>query len=169
MVEPSTPTAEQEEWRVIPEYPLYEVSSIGNVRNKKTQKLLAQHNNNGYLKCSLKAGRKSPTGQRVHRLVAMAFCAKGDGKDIVNHKDGNPRNNRVENLEWVTNSENALHYYKSHERKGKILIRITQPDGVVREFEGLNEAGRNYGLARATIWGYSKQGRFWGGTIERVE
>jgi hypothetical protein len=98
----------------------------------------------------------------------MAFCTKIDGKEYVNHIDGNPRNNRADNLEWVTNSENALHYYKSHKHKSKTPIRITHPDGVVREFSGLNEAGRAYGLARATIWGYCKHGKFWGGTIEKI-
>ena len=45
----------------------------------------------------------------VHRIVAIAFLEKEDGKDIVNHKDGNKTNNSHENLEWVTRSENSLH------------------------------------------------------------
>jgi hypothetical protein len=163
-----TPT-EQEEWREIPQFPLYEASSFGNIRNKKTQRHLQSFNNNGYLSLSLRKDKLQPCRQRVHRLVAMAFCVKGVGKDQVNHKDGNPRNNRFENLEWVNNSENALHYYKTHKHKSKTPIRITEPNGVVREFDGLNEAGRAYGLARATIWGYSKHGGFWGGMIEKIE
>lgn len=45
----------------------------------------------------------------IHRAVALAFIPKPDGKDFVNHIDGNPQNNVVENLEWVTRSENCLH------------------------------------------------------------
>jgi|694.fasta_scaffold27486_8 hypothetical protein len=164
-MEVPTPT---EQWKLIPQFPLYEASSFGGIRNKKTQRELTPFNNNGYLALSLRAGRLRPTRQRIHRLVAMAFCTKIDGKEYVNHIDGNPRNNRADNLEWVTNSENALHYYKSHKHKSKTPIRITHPDGVVREFSGLNEAGRAYGLARATIWGYCKHGKFWGGTIEKI-
>lgn len=163
------PTEPVEEWRIIPQFPHYEASSLGCIRNKKTKRHLTAFNNNGYLALSLKCGRDIPARQRVHRLVAMAFCVKGNGKEYVNHKDGNPINNCADNLEWVTNSENAKHYYKTHPKKGKTPLRITQPDGVVREFSGLNEAGRAYGLARATIWGYSKYGRFWGGVIERIE
>lgn len=175
---PSTPPAEGqraeiqtepvEEWRIIPNFPFYEASSFGRIRNAKTKHLIACYNNNGYLATTLKAGNKLPSRQRVHRLVAMAFCEKAEGKEYVNHIDENKQNNRADNLEWVTNSENAKHYYKTHTKR-RVPIRITGYDGTVREFAGLNEAGRAYNLARATIWGYSIHGRFWGGVIERVE
>ena len=48
---------------------------------------------------------------RVSRLVAEAFLTKTDGKDIVNHIDGNKQNDHVSNLEWSTNAENTQHAY----------------------------------------------------------
>ncbi len=45
----------------------------------------------------------------VHRLVADAFLEHDPLRRVVNHKDGNPGNNHVENLEWVTHKENAQH------------------------------------------------------------
>lgn len=50
---------------------------------------------------------------RVHRLVAESFLENLDDKSFVNHKDGNKRNNKLENLEWVTALENTTHAISS--------------------------------------------------------
>lgn len=67
--------------------------------------------NSGYLVVYLYKNGKSYT-RTVHRLVAEAFLRKKEGCNEINHKDGNKENNRVENLEWTTRSENAKHMHK---------------------------------------------------------
>jgi hypothetical protein len=52
---------------------------------------------------------KSRKSYQVHRLVAMTYIPNPDNLPQVNHKDGNPLNNHVANLEWVTQSENMQH------------------------------------------------------------
>lgn len=47
----------------------------------------------------------------VHRIVAQLFLSPEEGKNLVNHKDGNKLNNHVENLEWSTAKENVNHAY----------------------------------------------------------
>ena len=97
-----------EEWKPTAGFPGYEVSNLGSVRNGLTlQKLIPQSNKKGYLQVHI--GSKKPF---VHRLVITVFIGKAPSDlHVVNHKDGNKRNNCVGNLEWVTHSENMRHSY----------------------------------------------------------
>lgn len=115
-----------EKWKDIKDYKgLYQVSNLGRVRsvdhyasNGKTQilyrgkvKKLQPNKRNNYLSVILSKKDKEKRVY-IHRLVAEAFIKKVDGKNEVNHIDGNKHNNTVENLEWVTSQENKEHAYK---------------------------------------------------------
>jgi hypothetical protein len=102
-----------EEWKVVPSYPTYEVSNLGNIRHTSTKKIRKQNVQksrlNFYKKVtlSLKGKRKNV---RVHRLIAEAFLPNPDNKAVVNHKNRNTFDNRLENLEWSTQKENDQHW-----------------------------------------------------------
>ena len=53
-------------------------------------------------------GKANPSNS-VHRIIAKTFLPNPDNKPMINHIDGNVKNNRVENLEWCTNQENQIH------------------------------------------------------------
>lgn len=86
----------------------YSISDIGEVRNDITGYILKPTIQQGYAHVTIYIDKK---GKRVkiHRLVANAFIPNPDNKPYVNHIDGIRSNNRVENLEWVTASENTRH------------------------------------------------------------
>lgn len=96
-------------WKQIADFPKYSVSDEGQVRNDKTGRILKPAtNNNGYLFVTLfRDGKRNP--ELVHRLVATEFIANPENKPHVNHKDGTPSRNSVDNLEWCTPSENHIH------------------------------------------------------------
>jgi hypothetical protein len=110
----------------------YEVSNLGNVRSlprkmhnyiKPGRILKPQDNGHSYLNVGLHAPDKKDKHAYVHILVANAFIPNPNNLREVNHKDFNKQNNNVENLEWVTSTENKLHYMKSKRAKANLAQR----------------------------------------------
>lgn len=100
----------QEIWKDIKDFEnLYEVSTLGKVRNKSTKYELKQFVSlKGYLTLGLfKEGKNYP--KRVHRLVAENFIDNPENKETINHIDCDKLNNKVSNLEWNTWTENMTH------------------------------------------------------------
>ena len=104
-------------WKDIKGYEgLYKITSLGDVYSVTRKKFIYQSiDRYGYKQCLLYNNGKHKT-KKVHRLVAEAFIENIDNKPQINHKDGNRTNNRIDNLEWCTNSENQLHSYKCNGR-----------------------------------------------------
>ena len=103
----------KERWLPVKGYEgLYEVSNKGRVRNRR-KRILKQYPDGYkllYLKvCLYEYGEVK--NKRVHRLVAEAFIPNPEFKAEVNHEDVNPKNNKVDNLEWCTRQENEAHKY----------------------------------------------------------
>lgn len=95
----------EEEWRVIPDFPDYEVSSFGNVRKARLNGSVTSH---GYVRVSLMKDKKTYY-RYVHQIVCEVFNGKAPRKGLhVAHWDGVRDNNRAENLRWATPHENAM-------------------------------------------------------------
>lgn len=98
---------------------------------------------NGYLGVVFERGGKC---HMVHRLVAQAFI-KNDSPNVknqVNHKNGQKNDNRFENLEWVSCSENHKHSYRSLDRKKHGLTQFVrlEKDGAIEFFDSGVAASR---------------------------
>ena len=155
-----------EEFRIISDYPNYEVSNIGNVRNRKTGKLLKpSKHNRGYLKVDLSDAKKKLKSFLIHRLVATAFIPNPDNKKEVNHIDGRKSNNCVENLEWVTHQGNQSHAFKtqlaSNEYKRK-KVRCIENNKI---FPSITSVSDEYNVSKTYVSqsiknGYSIQRKY---------
>lgn len=138
-----------EEWKDILGYEnLYFVSNLGNIKSSK--KIISQQDNGkGYLVVHLSKNGK-PRWLLVHRLVAKAFLDNPLNKPCVNHKDGNRSNNNVDNLEWVTYSENNLHSYHSNGRKSALSKAIyCEETGII--YDNAYDAARKTGISQSSI------------------
>lgn len=162
----------EEVWKAIPGYEgLYEASTLGRIRsvdkiatgrwghNTRRGQLISQHHNgNGYLQVrfSVDGVKAAPM---VHRLVALAFIPNPENKPQINHIDGNKANNRVDNLEWCTASENALHRGEVlHKWVGRKKRPVLCTDtGVV--YESSHDAAKALGLRPGCIFQVC-QGRY---------
>ena len=108
----------EEIWKPIRESSNYLVSNLGNVKSLPRTDRLNRLNKgcilkkskdkDGYDMVNPRINNKNKT-LKVHRLVAQAFIPNPENKPQVNHKNGIKTDNRAENLEWVTHSENTRH------------------------------------------------------------
>ena len=124
----------QEIWKDIEGYEgKYKVSNLGRVKSlqriddnnhpvkEKILKPCSDTIGKGYLHVNL--GRKGKA-KKIHRLVAETFIKNPENKPEVNHIDGDTKNNKVNNLEWVTHKENCIHYtYKLGQHKSQFKMK----------------------------------------------
>lgn len=146
-------------WKEIPLTPCYLVSNKGEVKNKKTGKMLKGHlDKDGYYHVSLRLGLKKYKTPAIHRLVAITFIPNPANLPCVNHIDENKQNNNVENLEWCTpqyNNAFGTHNERvkiaNQKRNGKKVKAIK--DNTEYMFCSVKEAGRQLGFNYSNIFG----------------
>lgn len=157
----------KEEWRAVPGYEgLYEVSNMGRVRSldrwvkghkgtpyfKPGRLLSIVIDHKGYCVVNLRTRNR----QYVHRLVAVTFLSNPNDLPMVNHKDENRANNKVDNLEWCDNRYN-LNYgsvkdkMRRHCLTRKPVLQIDKEGNVVNEFESLSDAAKCVGVPYQNI------------------
>lgn len=132
-------------WRDIPDYPNYQVSNLGNVRNVKFGRIIKPSmTNKGYLRVCL-WGNGESKNYRVHRLVAQAFIPNPNNYPEINHKDKNRQNNYVNNLEWCTSQYNIDYSL------AKQVLQYDLSGNYITTWKSVNEIERCLGFFHGNI------------------
>lgn len=111
---------QQEVWKQIPMFPTYAASNLGRIKNIKRNKVLKQSLvdvNREYQRVSISYLNKEYT-KKVSRMVWAAFN-DGECPETINHIDGNPNNNNINNLECISNKENCSKKHIYNKKKNK--------------------------------------------------
>ena len=175
----------KEEWRDIEGYEgYYQVSNFGRVksldriqtqkrgnkyynRKYKSQIIKSYLTHKGYCAIGVTKNNKHKNFA-VHRLVAKAFIPNPKNKPQVNHIDGNKENNRVDNLEWNTGSENLKHAYKNklklctkkHRETAKYqckknfnkkVLQYNLNGNFIKEWNSITDASNFYNISISSI------------------
>lgn len=126
-------TMENEIWKAVPKFEnKYWVSNLGRVKNSKNKILKPMvAKNQKYAKYGLSGGSRQKMKYIMgHRLVAMVFLENPNNYPIVHHRDNNPMNNAVSNLEWTTYSKNTKYAIES----GRLKTIFTGEKNPVKRF-----------------------------------
>lgn len=148
-----------EEWKAIDGTDgMYLISNKGRVMNPKTGRIIkTQPDKKGYLRLRVTVNRVK-LAFKVHREVAKAFIPNAENKPQVNHINGIKSDNRAENLEWVSNEDNARHAIenelwgnvflagqKANAKRKKPIIATCLATGEEKYFECMSDAEREIG------------------------
>lgn len=122
----------------------YSITENGKCYNNNTGKYLkGQISNSGYLNYNLTLPDGTKKRLYAHRLVAIAYIPNIENKPEVNHKDGNKLNNNVDNLEWMTASENQLYNTEINNKSTlKEVYQFDKDKNLVAHYNGISQASR---------------------------
>lgn len=141
-------------WKPIKDTDRYSISNFGRFRNNRTGYIQKPADNgHGYKLVTIYLNGK-PNRYSVHRLVADAFCLKQENQTEVDHIDGNRSNNIVENLRWVTHSENQQ-YVSQCGKHNKRKLTVEQVREIREKYKNgqtnLSKLGREYNVRYEAI------------------
>lgn len=155
---------------------LYQASNLGRIKSlsifyhsgvenraikERPERIVSSsYNWGGYERVCLANGKKRKSFL-VHRLIAFTFLKKPVGLDFINHKNGNKKDNRLENLEWCNRSQNIRHAIEiglkppitgADNKISKKIYQVDENGKVLREFPSCKIASKTIGICSASLF-----------------
>lgn len=175
--------AASETWKAVPGYEgYYEASTMGRVRSVERvvmlvdrqmkprpciykSRVLKPHigeisDRNILPRCQVVLSKDGKTRSvQVHRIIAETFLPNPESYETINHKDGDPMNNAVENLEWATRRQNNRHAFRNNLIHTMKPVTMYDGDAPVVTFPSEAEACRRMGISQGKVGAAARAGR----------
>jgi hypothetical protein len=157
-------------WKPVPGFDDFVVSECGEVWNIKTRSKMIPHESYGYLKVNMKDSLGIKKHVLVHRAVASAFLDNPEKYPVVNHKNGNKKDNNLENLEYCSHARNAAHAVETGLVKRTTIVQKIDPITyeIIGTYDSFKDAAREYGkvgwrinIGKACTDGTLFEGCYW--------
>lgn len=145
----------KEIWKDVPGYEgVYKVSNKGRLYSLKRFKVLKPYTNKCGYKMIMLQRNKVSHYTSIHRLVASAFLPNPNSLPQVNHKDENPSNNNVENLEWCTAKYNINYGNRNRKVSDKALhiSQYTKDNKFVAEYPSISYIVEAFGYNESPLY-----------------
>lgn len=150
----------EEVWKDIPNFEgRYMVSNLGRVKSIKYRhhdkiQILSQENERQYKRVTLYSKDGKRKWYRVHRLVAQCFIPNPNNYKEINHKDENPSNNCVDNLEWCDRSYNINYGDRNKKvasKRNKSIIQFDKNNNFIKQYNSITEVVNLFEFDRSNI------------------
>lgn len=165
----------KERWKDIPNFEgLYQASSFGRIKSlgnacaRKEKILKGAIAGTGYFYVTLwKKGKHKRF--RLSRIIAITFIKSDDSKMDVNHINGNKLDNRIENLEWLSRSDNHLHAYRRGLKlppQSKSVLQCDLNGTIIKKWDSVIKASSelNFKISNISACALGKRKRAYGFT-----
>ena len=146
----------------------YEVSKEGKFRNKRTKYVLnANPDQYGYIYLKVFDNDGNRVSHRAHIVVAKTFIPNPENKPTVDHINRIRHDNRVENLQWATHSEQGVNKTNSYVKKGRPVYQLSMDHTIIKKWDRIIDAANEYGIQRARISEVCRNGAVFSGFLWR--
>lgn len=136
-----------EEWKTIEEYPKYEASANGKIRNKETHIVLKPRTIlKGYTCVVLYDDKHKPVSIRIHRIIAKLFVPNPNNYEYVDHINSNKKDNKASNLRWCTHSQNCTF------RNGRKVQLLNEKGDIIEEFDNIHIAAKQLNIPYSSLY-----------------
>ena len=130
------------------DYPNYIITRDGKIYSKSYKKYLSTRINSGYEYVTLYNNSKKGKDLSVHYLVGKVYIPNPDNYPMLNHKNFDKKDNRIENLEWISYSENMKHF---GQKNGISVIKLDKDDNVIQTYNTIKDASVHNNISSRTI------------------